>query len=142
MVERHLAKVEVAGSSPVIRSNLKRLHKYILIMGHRSPPITFGYGFEFCLFVCRNLSPASLGFDFSLSEDFASRKRLSTVFSSLTRNPLQFKKIAQAYLDYEASKPAKMKRKHSAPWPSGKAQVCKTFIPRFKSGWRLQENPA
>ena len=24
-----------------------------------------------------------------------------------------------------------------APWPSGKAQVCKTFIPQFKSGWRL-----
>ena len=25
-----------------------------------------------------------------------------------------------------------------APWPSGKAKVCKTYIPRFKSGWRLQ----
>ena len=23
-------------------------------------------------------------------------------------------------------------------WPSGKAKVCKTFTPRFKSGWRLQ----
>ncbi len=29
-----------------------------------------------------------------------------------------------------------------APWPSGKAQVCKTSIPQFKSGWRLQKNPA
>ena len=27
---------------------------------------------------------------------------------------------------------------HTAPWPSGKAQVCKTSIPQFKSGWRLQ----
>ena len=26
-----------------------------------------------------------------------------------------------------------------APWPSGKARVCKTLIPRFKSGWRLQK---
>ena len=24
------------------------------------------------------------------------------------------------------------------PWPSGKAKVCKTFIPQFKSGWHLQ----
>ena len=28
-----------------------------------------------------------------------------------------------------------------APWPSGKAKVCKTSIPRFKSGWRLQKIP-
>ena len=28
-----------------------------------------------------------------------------------------------------------------APQPSGKAEVCKTFIPQFKSGWRLQEKP-
>lgn len=27
---------------------------------------------------------------------------------------------------------------NKAPWPSGKAEVCKTFIPRFESGWRLQ----
>ena len=27
-----------------------------------------------------------------------------------------------------------------APQPSGKAEVCKTFIPQFKSGWRLQKN--
>ena len=26
----------------------------------------------------------------------------------------------------------------SVPWPSGKAKVCKTFIPRFKSGRYLQ----
>ena len=26
------------------------------------------------------------------------------------------------------------------PWPSGKAKVCKTFIPQFKSGWHLQRN--
>ena len=24
-----------------------------------------------------------------------------------------------------------------ASWPSGKARVCKTLIPRFESGWRL-----
>ena len=24
------------------------------------------------------------------------------------------------------------------PWPSGKAKVCKTFIPQFNSGWHLQ----
>ena len=30
-------------------------------------------------------------------------------------------------------------RKCLAPWPSGKAQVCNTFIPQFKSGWRLQK---
>ena len=29
----------------------------------------------------------------------------------------------------------------TAPWPSGKAQVCKTSTPRFKSGWRLQKIP-
>ncbi len=28
-----------------------------------------------------------------------------------------------------------------APWPSGKATVCKTVIPRFESGWRLQFFP-
>ena len=27
---------------------------------------------------------------------------------------------------------------HMVPWPSGKAKVCKTFIPRFKSGRHLQ----
>ena len=27
------------------------------------------------------------------------------------------------------------------PWPSGKAKVCKTFIPQFKSGWHLQPEP-
>ena len=27
-----------------------------------------------------------------------------------------------------------------AAWPSGKAEVCKTSIPRFKSGCRLQKN--
>ena len=27
---------------------------------------------------------------------------------------------------------------YPAPQPSGKAEVCKTFIPQFKSGWRLQ----
>ncbi len=26
----------------------------------------------------------------------------------------------------------------TAPWPSGKAEACKAFIPRFESGWRLQ----
>ena len=26
------------------------------------------------------------------------------------------------------------------PWPSGKARVCKTLIPRFKSGCHLQKN--
>ena len=26
-----------------------------------------------------------------------------------------------------------------APWPSGKAQVCNTSTPRFKSEWRLQD---
>ena len=25
------------------------------------------------------------------------------------------------------------------PWPSGKAKVCKTFIPQFKSGRHLQK---
>jgi hypothetical protein len=27
---------------------------------------------------------------------------------------------------------------NSVPWPSGKARVCKTLIPRFKSGRHLQ----
>ena len=27
---------------------------------------------------------------------------------------------------------------HMVPWPSGKAKVCKTFIPQFKSGRYLQ----
>ncbi len=27
----------------------------------------------------------------------------------------------------------------SVPWPSGKARVCKTLIPRFKSGRHLQD---
>ena len=31
--------------------------------------------------------------------------------------------------------------KSLVPWPSGKAKVCKTFIPRFKSGWYLQFPP-
>ena len=30
---------------------------------------------------------------------------------------------------------------HMVTWPSGKAKVCKTFIPRFKSGRHLQINP-
>ena len=30
---------------------------------------------------------------------------------------------------------------HMVPWPSGKAKVCKTFIPQFKSGWHLHKNP-
>ncbi len=25
------------------------------------------------------------------------------------------------------------------PWPSGKAKVCKTFTPQFKSGWHLHQ---
>ena len=29
-------------------------------------------------------------------------------------------------------------RSKMVPSPSGKAKVCKTFIPRFKSGWYLQ----
>ena len=28
-------------------------------------------------------------------------------------------------------------RSSLVPWPSGKAKVCKTFTPRFKSGWHL-----
>src|SRR6478735_2393195 len=28
--------------------------------------------------------------------------------------------------------------RHSVPSPSGKATVCKTVIPQFKSGWHLQ----
>ena len=28
---------------------------------------------------------------------------------------------------------------HMVPWPSGKAKVCKTFIPQFKSGRYLQK---
>lgn len=31
--------------------------------------------------------------------------------------------------------------KSLVPWPSGKAKVCKTFIPRFKSGWYLHFPP-
>ena len=27
------------------------------------------------------------------------------------------------------------------PWPSGKAKVCKTFTPQFKSGWHLCSKP-
>ena len=30
-------------------------------------------------------------------------------------------------------------QKDKAPQPSGKAEVCKTSMPRFKSGWRLQK---
>ena len=30
--------------------------------------------------------------------------------------------------------------KNMAPWPSGKAKVCNTSPPQFKSGWRLQKN--
>ena len=30
-------------------------------------------------------------------------------------------------------------RSITVPSPSGKAKVCKTFIPRFKSGWYLQK---
>ena len=30
------------------------------------------------------------------------------------------------------------KQNNKAPWPSGKAQVCKTSIPRSESEWRLQ----
>ena len=30
-------------------------------------------------------------------------------------------------------------RSKMVPSPSGKAKVCKTFIPRFKSGWYLQK---
>ncbi len=26
------------------------------------------------------------------------------------------------------------------PWPSGKAKVCKTFIPQFESGWHLSND--
>ena len=26
------------------------------------------------------------------------------------------------------------------PWPSGKAKVCKTFIPQFESGWHLSDD--
>ena len=26
------------------------------------------------------------------------------------------------------------------PWPSGKAKVCKTFIPQFESGWHLHQD--
>ena len=29
---------------------------------------------------------------------------------------------------------------HMVPWPSGKAKVCKTFIPQFKSGRYLQKS--
>ena len=28
---------------------------------------------------------------------------------------------------------------YMAPWPSGKAKVCKTFIPQFESGWHLHD---
>ena len=31
------------------------------------------------------------------------------------------------------------KTKYLAPWPSGKAKVCKTYTPQFKSGWCLQQ---
>ena len=31
------------------------------------------------------------------------------------------------------------RKKNMAPWPSGKAQVCKTSIPRSESEWRLQK---
>ena len=65
LVERHLAKVEVAGSSPVIRSKQKQKIGLVFGKGASKPANSpRAMGFEFCPFVCRNLSPrkSRLGF--------------------------------------------------------------------------------
>ena len=47
------------------------------------------------------------------------------------RNPLQ-RRVRNTSYPF-------LQKRNMAPWPSGKAKVCKTSIPRFKSGWRLQD---
>ena len=77
MVERHLAKVEVAGSSPVIRS----------IHGHENRA-RFSFKIKVLFLLSLILRP------YGKRKDFLPRSELNT-----------------------------------APEPSGKAEVCKTFIP-------------
>ena len=88
LVERHLAKVEVAGSSPVIRSNGKRTPKAVSffsldgrgILTRQEPPVRFS-GSRSVKSHSQKLRLRLLGLFFPCFVDFASQKRYSIVFA-------------------------------------------------------------
>ena len=71
----------------------------------------------------------------------AERRKSSSLFvrTTLSNGACGSSSVVECHLaKVDVASPNLVYRSTVAPWPSGKAKLCKSFILQFDSGWRLQ----